>query len=237
MNRAPGAAARLPETHGRHGRAAKGILALLVLLAGAAAGAYGYLQWRQHARERALREVIARIQARTPLARLWHDGVAGEGASARMLIAFEEIGPDGRPAEVRRFGIEGSVVYVDALVVTFRDGFVEKGDPLRGRSLVLFRRLFGERQKPADGYPLSAREGVPEAYRLGDPVLALFEEGIWNDFWRFANDPDLAASHGIDAAFGEAVYFVPDPRNLYTIEVRHNGAIQVETERRSGTGP
>jgi hypothetical protein len=101
---------------------------------------------------------------------------------------------------------------VDALVVQFDRKLVEEGDGLKGKSLLFFRRLFGDRQKPIDGTPLyreaappEAGEGIPDRLRV-DPVPSEFERGIWTRFWTLANDPSRAAAEGIRVAQGEAVH-------------------------------
>ncbi|MBI4231583.1 MAG: hypothetical protein HY608_12175, partial [Planctomycetes bacterium] len=115
--------------------------AFTLLLLAAAGGIWGASWWQGRAREAALRKVIERIEARSPVGQLRHAGTRG----GKTLVAFREIGEGGAALPERTFEIDGDVVYVDALVVKFDDALVEAGDPLRGKSIHLFRRLFGER--------------------------------------------------------------------------------------------
>ena len=88
-------------------------------------------------------------------------------------------------------------------MVKFDDKYVEQADIDRSTSLVLFRRIFGEAQKPMDGYPLDNIGARPKAYGQGEE-LSPFEEKIWTDFWGIANDEKKARELGIRAAHGEA---------------------------------
>src|SRR5688500_2405895 len=71
------------------------------------------------------------------------------------LVEFVEVNKEGDPIDTpRQFRIPGDTVFVDAWVVEFEDKYVEEADLERGTSLILFKRLFGNDQKPDDGYPL-----------------------------------------------------------------------------------
>ncbi len=120
-------------------------------------------------------------------------------------VEFVELDERGEPLEEPRvFTIPGSVVYVDNWIVKFDDRYVEADDELRSASLVLFRRIFGERQQPEEGFLIDRVGARPAAYSRGEP-LSDFEQKIWADFWEIANDPRRASELGIRAAHGEAV--------------------------------
>src|SRR5262249_32016538 len=95
----------------------------------------------------------------------------------------------------------------DALVVRFDRAFVDAGDGLRGKSLLLFRRAFGDRQKPIEGTPLYAPTGgaadIPETFAV-DANPSAFERQIWAEFWTLANDPTRATARGVRVGRGEA---------------------------------
>ena len=83
---------------------------------------------------------------------------------------------------------DGDVLYVDYWVVKFDDKFVEQGnDPLRGASICLLRRLFGEYQQPSEGEAVDTAGKRPAAYGQGAP-LTDFESDLWRNFWHYAND-------------------------------------------------
>src|SRR5688500_8637287 len=73
---------------------------------------------------------------------------AGDVESTTLL--FVEYAPDGSRLPPRFFTIQGNVAHLDALVIKFDHDLVKEGDPLRGHSLALFYRLYGDHQKPAD---------------------------------------------------------------------------------------
>lgn len=138
----------------------------------------------------------------------------------RTAFRFRELGPDGATLGTpQRFEIEGDLVYVDALVVKFDDEFVEQRDLLRGSTVLLFRRIFGEFQAPADGYPIDAAGLRPLAYEVeaGPPA---FHRELWAEFWRYANDPEVARRSGVRAMHGEAPSMRLASGRSYEIELR-----------------
>lgn len=130
----------------------------------------------------------------------------GSAAAGDLTTTFEfvEVNDQGQPLEKSRvFTIPGDVVYIDAWVVKFADDYVERGDPLRGTAICLFRRLFGESQAPTHGAVLDPVGTEPTAYRNGGKPSAL-EQEIWSRFWEYANNSQLARKAGVRAAHGDA---------------------------------
>lgn len=143
---------------------------------------------------------------------------------------FTEVDPDGKPLQQREFNIKGDVVHVDALVVKFEDKFVESGDdPLRATSMLMFRRAYGDQQKPQDGISLDRQGAQPAAYR-GGAESSDFEREIWEKFWDYANDLEKQADKGIRAAHGQGVYqkIVPDTR--YRLQLRASDGLSLKPE-------
>src|SRR5262245_49323464 len=119
-------------------------------------------------------------------------------------VVFQELDAEGAPLGPEQpFTLVGKVAYIDALVIKFDDGFVEQGDALRGSSICFFRRLFGEYQKPSEGFPLDAAGTRPRSYAGGDDATAPLERDLWRRFWDYANDPAAAAAAGVRALHGE----------------------------------
>jgi hypothetical protein len=141
-------------------------------------------------------------------------------------FTFVELDPEGKSPleEPRLFSVKGDVVYVDALVVKFDDEYVEMGDPLRSASLYLFRRVFGENQKPSDGFLLDPVGSEPAAYRTGRKMSDL-EREIWAEFWDYANDPVKAKTAGVRAAHGEAPFQKLIPGKRYQVDLRASGGL------------
>jgi len=138
----------------------------------------------------------------------------------RTTVRFQELGADGGPlGPALECTLDGDVVYVDARVIKFDDAFVERNDLLRGSTLLVFQRLFGEYQAPADGFRLDASGQLPAAYSAEQGVQP-FHESLWKDFWKHALDPAMAREGGVRAMHGEAPYIKLAPGRSYEVELR-----------------
>lgn len=146
---------------------------------------------------------------------------ANAPGGAHTSFRFQEHGPDGKPAgPAQSFTVFGDVVYFDALVVKFDDAFVERNDLLKGSSLLLFRRVFGEHQAPADGFPLDAAGTRPHGYEPEPDAAPSFHQDLWSRFWEYAQQPEVAREAGVRAMHGEAPFMRLDPDREYEIELR-----------------
>jgi uncharacterized coiled-coil protein SlyX len=142
-------------------------------------------------------------------------------------IQFVELDDDDRPIDKpREFRIDGDIVYIEAWVVKYQDQYVEKGDPARGTSICLFKRLYGEFQEPSKGFELDSARSRPAAYSNGIE-MPQFEREIWERFWDFANDPDKAQRAGIRAAHGEAPSVQLRPGKTYLIDLRASAGLTI----------
>jgi hypothetical protein len=150
----------------------------------------------------------------------------------RMALTFIQYKPGTEDIAFQRsMELPGEEVYIDALVVQFQRHFIDENDRTRGKSLLLFRRAFGDKQQPVDGVPLFAGEKsenafIPEVARV-DAVPGDFEKGIWARFWDYANDPKLAAAQGIRVAQGEAPHVKAVQGQVYKLTLRQSGGLQV----------
>lgn len=153
------------------------------------------------------------------------------GDRVHTKLRFVEVDESGQPiGEPKVMTIDGDVLYVDYWVVKFDDSFVEQGaDPLRGASICLLRRLFGEFQQPSEGQVVDPAGQRPVAYGRGAP-LSDFERDLWANFWHYANDREKAESAGVRAAHGEAPSIKLMPGKSYRIVIRSSGGLAVEPE-------
>jgi hypothetical protein len=79
------------------------------------------------------------------------DQAPGTEGHVRTRVRFTELDPQGDlVGEPRELSLDGDEVYVDALVIKFEDTFVTAGDALKGKALLLFRRIFTNRRRPAE---------------------------------------------------------------------------------------
>ncbi|MFO0974416.1 MAG: hypothetical protein U1A27_13390 [Phycisphaerae bacterium] len=175
-----------------------------------------------------LLRVVDRLKHDRRVARLY---VADQRRDARgqvveTVIDFVGAAADGRERPTRTVRIRGDVCYVDALVIRFLDSYVERGDKLRGHTLHLFRRIFGEGQAPADGAPLDEPGAIPAEYRVDDEA-SRFEKRLWQRFWEYAVNPQMATEVGVRVAQGEAAYQRLSTGQLWQIATRANGGLEM----------
>jgi hypothetical protein len=118
-------------------------------------------------------------------------------------------------------------VYVDALVIKFEDEFVTAGDALKGRSLLLFRRIFGDRHRPVEAHVLDREGQMPQVY-AAERAPSAFERELWAQFWMLANDPAEARRRGVRALHGEAVSTRLRPGAIYGVTFRSTGELTIQ---------
>jgi hypothetical protein len=148
----------------------------------------------------------------------------------RMHLTFVQYKPGTEDIAFQRdMVLPGEEVYIDALVVQFERHFIDENDSTRGKSLLMFRRAFGDKQQPVDGVPLfasSSESFIPEIAKVDD-VPSELEKKIWARFWDYANDPKLAAQEGIRVAQGEAPHVKVMQGQVYKLTLRKSGGLQV----------
>jgi hypothetical protein len=156
-------------------------------------------------------------------------------AQDATTIDFIEMDREGHPLPSRRFVVNDRVIHFDALVVKFEHADTVAGDRLRGRSLALFRRIYGERQKPADGFRIDPEGDVPNVYRT-NPDPSPFERTLWSRFWDYGRDPDLAARDHVRVAQGESVYEPMMKGDVWTLTLQNNGGLNIRYRRTDREG-
>ena len=145
-------------------------------------------------------------------------------------VRFVELGPDGEllgPA--REIELQGKVLYVEGLVIKFEDDFIEGGDVLRGSSVAIFKRVFSENQAPNEGVAIDRPRMHPLPHRDEEGPDPFYED-LWERFWDYANDPDLAATKGVRAMHGEAPSIELREGKSYRVELRASGGLTIRPE-------
>jgi hypothetical protein len=176
-----------------------------------------------------LLKVDHRVAEMTVLAQ-WESKPTGQ---LKTKFQFVEVDNNGRPLDQpKEYTVDGDIVYIDAWVVKYDDQFVEAGDPLRSTSICLFRRVFGEHQRPIEGYPIDAVGSRPAAYSRGSEMTD-FEREIWENFWEYANNPSRAKQAGVSSAGGEAPSIKLQKGSLYKVELRASGGLSIKAEERT----
>lgn len=157
---------------------------------------------------------------------------AGNVAQTKLL--FQEYRKDGTPLPAQHIAFEGRMAHVDAMVIKFQGRYVEDKDPLRGRSIALFTKIFGDKQTPEQGYMIDKPGHVPAVYQGADPKVSQFEQQLWADFWKLAEDRSYREQMGVDVVQGESVWWPFDTGFLYTITLQADGGLVLRSEPLKG---
>jgi hypothetical protein len=148
------------------------------------------------------------------------DGHPSERDGTRIVdttVRFIELDEDGRELGRREAVVPGDMLFVDAWTARFPKEIVAEGNPLRGRTIVLLRRLFSDRMRPADGVAIDTPGAIPDGY--AGTEKSRFEQAVWQGFWKLASDPVAAKRNGVAVAQGEAVYKPVRPGEAYDLMV------------------
>lgn len=174
-----------------------------------------------------LKQVIQRLSAERRMADVVVTEQKTDAGRTNTTLLFVEYSRDGSTLPARRFTIDGDVAYVDAMVIKFDGKFVQDNDPLRGRSIALFTRLYAENQPPEKGFRIDEPNQIPDVYRGADPYVMDFERELWANFWKLADDETYRKEMGVRVAQGEAVWTRFQPDRLYTLTLESNGGLNI----------
>jgi len=143
-----------------------------------------------------------------------------------LEVTFTEVDRDGNSIGAdREYTLLGHTFFIDCWVAQFDDKYIEQADPLRSASIFAFKRIYGDENKPAEGYSLedfSRPEGV-----YAETEASEFAKQIWQDFGNVCNDLDRQAELGIRAINGQANYLPPEEGQTYQITIRASGAVSL----------
>jgi len=186
-----------------------------------------------------LKVAVEKLETRIALLKVDHrvarltvleQGPKEDGGPTFTTVEFVELNDEGHTIDTpRQFELPGDTVYVDYLVVKFDDKYVEEKDLDRKTSLCLFSRIFGDHQKPIDGYSLDQTGTRPHGYARGGQMTD-FEKEIWSDFWSIANDEAKAQEKGIRAAHGQALSMKVKEGKSYRIQLRASDGLSMVPE-------
>jgi len=152
---------------------------------------------------------------------------AAKGAPALTTMRITEIDDAGKPmSEAKEMTLPGREFYFDTLLIKFEDHFVEANDPLKGRALMIFRRVYSDTVKPEEGVVLDPVGRSPEVYAEKGTVSE-FEKDLWRQFWELANNEELAKQKGIRAVHGDAPYMRLEPGKVYELQLRTTGEVSI----------
>ncbi len=124
------------------------------------------------------------------------------------------------------YTIAGDIIHFDALIVKFGSKMVLDG---RTRALYIWRRVYGEKMTPAEGFPIEEPGVEPRRYKHLLEALPLEERcTFWSNIWDLANDTEKLAAYDIDAIYGNAVYSKLRIGLIYVFKIYSSGQVYPE---------
>lgn len=164
---------------------------------------------------------LARVQVKS----VGVDPATGKGFS---VVEFREIGDDGKViGEPKEYRLAGDEIRVDCWIVSFDDKYVEEADLLRGTSLCVFKKIYGNGDGPDGGHVLEGSNSRPLRYAGKSPKESDFEKKIWSDFWEISTNPEKAQEMGIRANHGQVNYVKAKEGVTYLVELRASGGSSI----------
>lgn len=148
-----------------------------------------------------------------------------ESGRTATSLRWQEIGEDGRIGDPFEIQVFGSQVYFEALIVKFAHRYVGEGDAERGRSLALFRRIFGDQQVPETGIALDRGTLAPI---VAQPVLTDRRASFWDRFWDLVNDVEESHRLGIRVAQCEAPAVRVEPGQTWEVTLDSAGGLNIK---------
>ena len=206
-------------------------LVIVVLLVWA--GFKGYEIYQKLVYEKkVLNEIIDRLQADSRLAEILVTNVEFNPLTQKHMttIKFLEFDTKGKPLSPKYFTFAGNIIQFQSLVVRFNDVYIKNADELKGKSAVLFWKVFMLDGSNTQEYEITKFNTVPEGYKIEGGKNA-FEEKIWQKFWVYALDNQEAEKSGIKNAQIEAPGTKFVPGLLYTLKIEHDGGIRIDASR------
>lgn len=133
------------------------------------------------------------------------------------------------PAEAvmkKEYEIEGDVVHFDGLIIRFHNQLVQDG---KEKAIFLWRRVYGEKMLPEDGFPIETTGTEPARYAVLCQTLSIQDRQLfWNEIWNLANEPKKLENLGISSIFGNVVYRTLKPGLIYVFKLSSTGSIYPE---------
>jgi len=143
-------------------------------------------------------------------------------------IRFVETARDDKLRKIlqKECTVEGDIVHFDALIVKFEDEMVLDG---KSRALYLWRRIYGEKMTPQQGYPIEEPGQEPERYSDMLKALPIEQRQLfWSSIWGLANDTEKLKQYGIKAIYGNVVYSRLTEGLIYVFKISLSGQVYPE---------
>ena len=157
--------------------------------------------------------------------------ISQEMTDGRLLttIKFVETARDDKLKKIleKEYTIEGDIVHFDALIVKFGDKMVMDG---KMRALYLWRRVYGEKMTPEEGFTIEEPGVEPQRYSsLLEALPIKHRQMFWTSIWDLANDRKKLMEHDIEAIYGSAIYTKLRKGLIYVFKISPTGQVSPET--------
>lgn len=126
----------------------------------------------------------------------------------------------------KQYSVEGDIIHFDALIVKFGDKMVMDG---KSRALYLWRRVYGEKMTPQEGFVIEKPGTEPKRYSDLLKTLPIKQrELFWSNIWELANDPERLKKYDIEAIYGNVVYSRLREGLIYIFKISPTGQVYPE---------
>jgi len=126
----------------------------------------------------------------------------------------------------KEYTIAGDIIHFDALIVKFGNKMVMDG---KTRALYLWRRVYGEKMTPAEGFSIEEPGAEPQRYKDMLEALPIEQKKLfWSEIWELANDTEKLAEYDISAIYGNAVYWKLREGLIYIFKINSTGQVYPE---------
>jgi hypothetical protein len=200
--------------------------------------AAGFLLWQQFSGNRTIEQLLnENLELKTAITNLSQEEQIGyakvlsqETRDGQLFtkILFVEADPEDFTKHILRkeYEIQGDVIHFDTLIVTFGSELVMDG---KERAMYLWRRIYGEKQTPEQGFPIET-EGKPSPRYTQLCEKLSIEDGqlFWDEIWQLSNNPKRLEKLGIKAVYGNAIYRQLKPGLIYIFKVSSTGSLYPE---------
>ncbi|MHC4960728.1 MAG: hypothetical protein ACYTGA_01200 [Planctomycetota bacterium] len=200
--------------------------------------AAGFLLWQQFFGNRTIEQLLnENLELKTAITNLSQEEQIGyakvlsqETREGQLFtkILFVEADPEDFTKHILRkeYEIQGDVIHFDTLIVTFGSELVMDG---KERAMYLWRRIYGEKQTPEQGFPIETEGNPSPRYTQLCEKLSI-EDGqlFWDEIWKLSNNPKRLENIGIKAVYGNAIYRQLKPGLIYIFKVSSTGSLYPE---------
>lgn len=184
---------------------------------------------------RELKERMARLTAEESRARLLVESARpGTDGVLETTLLWADTDADGKMIPgtgLRRFKVRGTDVHCDTRQIIFPMESIAEGDPLRGRSLTLFSRIYGDHESPVAGDAIDidpASDGVPRRFQSGDVALRDAQSTLWKRWAEYLVNPEACREDGVRTVQGTAVHKAVVVGREYRLRVSAPGQVFFE---------